>query len=194
MLKRWLLPGALALVLLLLGLLAPWWWPRLLSLAGTHSARIEGLAGLVQIVLWLGAAAVFVVRLWLSRNAPKVEPEARPSLAGGQVAVEGTVGRDVIATSIGHLEVNVQAPDAADFLRRFLKLLALALASGQGETLGLGGRLPILLPLAAYANALADRDVSLDAFIARYYEEERKIQVPLGALDRAVPPQVDGIH
>lgn len=55
----------------------------------------------------------------------------------------------------------------------FLKVLALALASGQGETLGLGGRLPILLPLAAYANALADRDVSLDAFIARYYEDER---------------------
>ncbi len=64
----------------------------------------------------------------------------------------------------------------------FLKVLALALASGQGETLGLGGRLPILVPLAAYANALADRDVSLLAFIARYYEEERKIQVPLGAL------------
>lgn len=311
MLKRWLVPGALALVLLLLGLLAPWWWPRLLNLAGTHSAQIEGLAGLVQIVLWLGAAAVFVVRLWLPRNAPKDEPEARPSLAaqgasqvakdrgvaGGQVAVGGTVGGDVIAPSIEHLEVNVQAPDAADFLRRlglgqpspdleeaarvylkylveayqyldlrgmgisdrvalklpllemyvplkarlhtpegetwarqlrvagrlpdqeegadmggrlsrpvpvldllqkhdglillgdpgagkttFLKLLALALASGQGETLGLGGRLPILLPLAAYANALADRDVSLDDFIARHYEEERKIQVPLGAL------------
>jgi len=311
MLKRWLVPGALALVLLLLGLLAPWWWPRLLNLAGTHSAQIAGLAGLVQIVLCLGAAAVFVVRLWLSRNAPKDEPEARPSfvaqgasqvakdrgVAGGQVAVGGTVGGDVIAPSIEHLEVNVQAPDAADFLRRlgmgqpspdleeaarvylkflveayqyldlrgmgisdrvalklpllemyvplearlhtpegetwarellvagrlpakeesadmggrlsrpvpvldllqdydglvllgdpgagkttFLKVLALALSSGQGEALGLGGRLPILLPLAAYANALADRDVSLDAFIARYYEEERKIQVPLGAL------------
>lgn len=64
----------------------------------------------------------------------------------------------------------------------FLKVLALALASGQGETLGLGGRLPILLPLAAYANALADREVSLDDFIARYYEDERKLQVPLGAL------------
>ena len=46
----------------------------------------------------------------------------------------------------------------------------------------MGGRLPILLPLAAYANALTDRDVSLDDFIARYYEDERKIQVALGAL------------
>jgi hypothetical protein len=311
MLKKWLLPGALVLVLILLGLLAPWWWPRLLDLAGTHSARIEGLAGLVQIVLWLGAAAVFAVRLLRPRSSPRAEPEARSSLvaegasqlatdhgvAGGQAAVGRDVHGDVNAPSIEHLEVNVQAPDAADFLRRlgmgqpspdleegarvylkylveayqylelrgmgisdrvalklpllemyvplkarlhtpegetwarqlrvagrlpdqeegadmgerlsepvpvldllqkhdglvllgdpgagkttFLKLLALALASGQGETLGLGGRLPILLPLAAYANALADRDVSLDAFIARHYEEERKIQVPLGAL------------
>ena len=30
------------------------------------------------------------------------------------------------------------------------------LALGQGETLGLGARLPILLPLSAYANALAE--------------------------------------
>ncbi|HSG38010.1 MAG TPA: SUMF1/EgtB/PvdO family nonheme iron enzyme, partial [Thermoanaerobaculia bacterium] len=64
----------------------------------------------------------------------------------------------------------------------FLKFLVLTLASGQGETLGLGGRLPILLPLAAYANALAAGDVPLDRFIAHYYEEERGIQVPLGTL------------
>lgn len=69
----------------------------------------------------------------------------------------------------------------------FLKFLALVLASGRGKTLGLGGRLPILLPLAAYANALADKDISLDAFIVRYYEEERKIRVPLGELlDRSL--------
>lgn len=43
MLKKWLLPGALVLVLASLGLLAPWWWPRLLDLAGSRSAQIEGL-------------------------------------------------------------------------------------------------------------------------------------------------------
>jgi formylglycine-generating enzyme required for sulfatase activity len=64
----------------------------------------------------------------------------------------------------------------------FLKFLAVALASGQGEALGLGGKLPILLPLAAYANALATGDVPLDRFIARYYEEDRGIKVPLGDL------------
>lgn len=62
-----------------------------------------------------------------------------------------------------------------------LKFLALALASGQGEALGLKGRLPALLPLAAYANVLAEKDVRLDRFIARY-AEERGIDLPLGPL------------
>jgi len=41
----------------------------------------------------------------------------------------------------------------------FLKFLALVLATGQGESLGLWGRLPILLPLAAYANAIAEEEI-----------------------------------
>ncbi|HTG36670.1 MAG TPA: SUMF1/EgtB/PvdO family nonheme iron enzyme [Thermoanaerobaculia bacterium] len=311
MLKRWLLPGVLMLALILLGLSAPWWWPRLLELTGTESARIQGLASLVQLVLWLGAATVAAVRFWLPHKPGTVEPPLRPSLAahggstvavdrgvaGGQAAVGGNVQGNVNAPSIENLTVHVEVPEARDFLRglglgspapdleaatraylqylveayryldlrgmgisdrvalklpllemyvplkarlhtpegetwarqlrvagrlpgveegtdmgerlsdllpvldllrehgglvllgdpgagktTFLKVLALALASGQGEALGLGGRLPILLPLAAYANALADRDVSLDDFIARYYEDERKIQVPLGDL------------
>jgi formylglycine-generating enzyme required for sulfatase activity len=280
MLKKWLLPGALVLALALLGLSARWWLPPLLDLAGAESSKIQGLASLVQLVLWIAAPIVVVIRLGLLRRP---EPPAPARLDA--------------SSSIEHLEVRVEAPEAADFLRRlglaapqpdleeaaraylqylvdryqylelqgmgvsdrvalklpllemyvplkarlhtpegetwarqlrvagrlpaaeegadmgerlsapvpvldllqkhdglvlmgdpgagkttFLKVLALALASGQGEALGLGGRLPILLPLAAYANALADKDVSLDAFIARYYEEERKIQVPLGAL------------
>ncbi|HEY2294062.1 MAG TPA: NACHT domain-containing protein [Thermoanaerobaculia bacterium] len=309
MLKKWLLPGALVLALALLALSAGWWWPRLLDLAGTQSSRIQGLASLVQIALWIVAAAVVMGRLWIGPG--KTEAPTRPSLmardgstmavdrgvAARQAAVGGDVHGNVNAPSIERLEVHVAPPEARDFLRRlgvgepppdleqaaqaylqylvdayqyldlrgmgvsdrvalklpllemyvplkarlhtpegetwarqlrvagrrpaaeegadmgerlsapvqvldllqkhgglvllgdpgagkttFLKVLALALASGQGETLGLGGRLPILLPLAAYANALADKDVSLDAFIARYYEEERKIQVPLGAL------------
>lgn len=63
----------------------------------------------------------------------------------------------------------------------FLKLLALALATGQGEVLGLGARLPVLVPLSAYANALAEEDVRLDHFIARYHAE-RGVDVPLGEM------------
>lgn len=53
----------------------------------------------------------------------------------------------------------------------FLKFLALKLARGQGADLGLGDRLPILLPLAAYANALAEKDTRLDDFIAHYFDD-----------------------
>ena len=53
----------------------------------------------------------------------------------------------------------------------FLKFLALKLARGEGEELGLNGRLPILLPLAAYANALGEKDIRLDDFIAAYFDE-----------------------
>ena len=52
----------------------------------------------------------------------------------------------------------------------FLKYVALKLALGQGEALGLPQRLPILLPLSAYANALTEGDISLPHFISRYYE------------------------
>ncbi len=52
----------------------------------------------------------------------------------------------------------------------FLKFLALQLAFGQGDTLSLGTRFPILLPLSAYANALQQGDVRLDHFIAHYFD------------------------
>jgi len=51
----------------------------------------------------------------------------------------------------------------------FLKYLALRLARGEGEKIGLGDFLPILLPLAAFANALQSRDIRLDDFIAEYF-------------------------
>jgi formylglycine-generating enzyme required for sulfatase activity/energy-coupling factor transporter ATP-binding protein EcfA2 len=67
----------------------------------------------------------------------------------------------------------------------FLKFLALVLATGQGGSLGLQGRLPVLLPLAAYANVIAEEEIRLDRFIAWYYEQ-RGVDVPLsGVLERA---------
>lgn len=53
----------------------------------------------------------------------------------------------------------------------FLKYLALSLAGGNSHETGLGDRLPILLPLAAYANALQKSDVRLDDFIAEYFAD-----------------------
>ncbi len=51
----------------------------------------------------------------------------------------------------------------------FLKYLALQLAQGRGADLGLDERLPVLLPLSAYANALEEGDIRLDNFIAAYF-------------------------
>jgi formylglycine-generating enzyme required for sulfatase activity len=63
----------------------------------------------------------------------------------------------------------------------FLKYLALHLAGGTGQFLGLGARLPILLPLSAYANALAEAETPLDRFIPAYYRE-RGVDLPLEPL------------
>jgi formylglycine-generating enzyme required for sulfatase activity/energy-coupling factor transporter ATP-binding protein EcfA2 len=65
----------------------------------------------------------------------------------------------------------------------FLKWLAVALASGQEESLGLGSLLPVLIPLSTYANANANvrRDVPLQAFISRYVKN-RGFNLPLSPL------------
>lgn len=64
----------------------------------------------------------------------------------------------------------------------FLKYLTLCLARGEGEQIGLGTRLPVLLPLSAYANALASRgDIPLDRFIATYYRD-RGLDLPIGSM------------
>lgn len=61
----------------------------------------------------------------------------------------------------------------------FLKFLALSLATGQEKLLGRKRRLPILLPLAAYANAIAAEEIPIDQFIAQYHAQ-RSVKVPLG--------------
>ena len=51
----------------------------------------------------------------------------------------------------------------------FVKHLALRLARGEGSKIGLDDYLPILLPLAAFANAIQTNDIRLDDFIAEYF-------------------------
>jgi formylglycine-generating enzyme required for sulfatase activity len=51
----------------------------------------------------------------------------------------------------------------------FAKYLAVMLALGKGEELGLADRLPVMVPLSAYANTLAQGDISLQAFLGEYY-------------------------
>jgi formylglycine-generating enzyme required for sulfatase activity len=65
----------------------------------------------------------------------------------------------------------------------FLKILALGLATGQAEHLDLGVHLPVLIPLSAYANALAEGEVRLDDFIAAYFHN-LGADLPIGDLLR----------
>ena len=64
-----------------------------------------------------------------------------------------------------------------------LKFLGLSLATGQGEALGLGTRLPVLVPLSAYATALkpGEADIPLDRFIGDYYRD-RGVALSIDAL------------
>lgn len=307
MLKKWLVTGALVLALGGLGALVPWWWPRLLDLAGTHSAKIEGLAGMVQIAIWIGGL-LFLVYRFLRGRPESDSPAPLPSasihagvqgsgalaqgdgnvVAGSGIAV-GTLNGHMVVLQAGagpidskrlwrdlgerhpsedltqatasYLEYLVDLYRHLDFrgmgvsdrvplrlpllemyiplkarmatpegetwarslplrgkqaakddvegmgerlsgplpvlelLRKhdglvllgdpgagkttFLKFLALTLATGQGEEIGLGNRLPVFLPLAAYANA---GDVPLDRFIARYYEEDMALGLPMDSM------------
>lgn len=70
----------------------------------------------------------------------------------------------------------------------FLKYLALQLAQGNGAALGLENWLPIVLPLAAYANALTEGDLPLSDFFVRYYQQ-RGLDLPLAAILSASLPQ-----
>ena len=60
----------------------------------------------------------------------------------------------------------------------FLKYLAVRLALGEGDALGVGPRLPLLIPLFAYGQALQKKDVPLDEFLPAYYRAQG-IRLPL---------------
>ena len=64
----------------------------------------------------------------------------------------------------------------------FLKYLALRLAMGEAAALGMPPRLPILVPLSAYAIALAEKDISLDRFIGDYFDNRVGDSLPMAAM------------
>ena len=117
------------------------------------------------------------VPLKARREVPKGETWERSlKLAGRQAAAD-----DPEAPHLGEPEPVLgilKAKDSVIILgdpgsgkTTFLKFLALKLARGEGAELGLGERLPILLPLAAYANAMQHKNVRLDDFIIGYFDD-----------------------
>ena len=64
----------------------------------------------------------------------------------------------------------------------FMKYLTLQLALGQGAALGLGPRLPVLLPLSDYANALSGGNIPLDEYVVTYYRQAVGDEFPVERL------------
>ena len=52
----------------------------------------------------------------------------------------------------------------------FLKFVVLQMAAGRSDYLGLNQDLPVLLPLSAYASAIAETDIALNRFISQYFQ------------------------
>ncbi len=71
---RWIVTVLVIAFLVLLGLTAAVWVPLLLTFVNANTDTIQGLTDLVQLLLWIGAAIVFVLRVggWLRtrQNAP----------------------------------------------------------------------------------------------------------------------------
>ena len=67
----------------------------------------------------------------------------------------------------------------------FLKRLALGLALDPPPLPALAQRLPILIPLAAYANELAQQDCSLQDFLGEYYRRQGIEDLPVADLLRS---------
>ncbi len=251
MIRKWLLPILVVLVLALLSYYLPVWLPPLLGVIGANADALGGLAALGQILIWVGVGTLVLWkwRPWKreseenrlaappvalqSSAAPQalyltflselfryldfrgmgvddrlplrlplletyVPLKARPRLPEGE-----TWDRDVdlAGRRAAPEELEAMRPGAAvpilDLLRAwdglvvlgdpgsgkstFLKHLALLLAAGRGEELGLGERLPFLLPLSAYAESYQKTRAPLQECLAAYYRE-RNVTADVGAL------------
>lgn len=114
------------------------------------------------------------------------EPEIE---ATGQHLSEPHLLADLLRTHAGLIILG----DPGAGKSTFLKFLALNAALGQDGGLGLAhpqgsrprARLPFLLPLSAYANALADADVALDQWIVEHYRllgKQANVDLAIGPL------------
>ena len=105
-------------------------------------------------------------------------------LGGSQLPAEATVRltepQPVLALLQEHAGLIILGDPGAG-KTTFLKYLALKLALGQGDDLNLPHRLPILVPLSAYAKSITEHEIPLDEFISQYYND-LGIDLPLADL------------
>ena len=129
-------------------------------------------------------------------------PEGEASERGARGSEVRLGGKRPTAEDIEAMGARTRAAEVLDLLRghdgvvllgdpgagksTFLKFLALNLARGEGEALGLGLRLPVLAPLATYAGKLVtDRSLSLPSFLAGLLGEQG-VEAPAALLAEAL--------
>jgi hypothetical protein len=124
--KRWVAACWLAALLIVLALTARGWVRPLLDFASVNAGAIQGLTGLVQLALWLGAAAAFIGGLlWKMRRpraprnhfdhplagkdgpaiAPPREPRERPGTASAHGSGAAALGPGGVAAGAGGVAV-----------------------------------------------------------------------------------------
>ncbi|MEE8523432.1 MAG: SUMF1/EgtB/PvdO family nonheme iron enzyme, partial [Thermoanaerobaculia bacterium] len=137
--------------------------------------------------------------------------QARPELPPGETWERGASGKEAVMAGrklsaedaerlgrrlseprqvvelVGENDGLVILGDPGSGKTTFMKYLAVELAMGRGEELGLGDRLPVLVPLSAFSHALSAGDVRLDDFIGEYFHslgcDEAVKQVISGSLE-----------
>ncbi len=69
--KKWVITVLVILALAVAGKSAHWWLPHVLPFLEKKTGLLQGLSSAVQLVLWLGAAVLFFIRLWPSAKQPQ---------------------------------------------------------------------------------------------------------------------------
>jgi formylglycine-generating enzyme required for sulfatase activity/MinD-like ATPase involved in chromosome partitioning or flagellar assembly len=111
-------------------------------------------------------------------DADEAEMEAVKQETGERVEIPALLARHRHLVVLG---------DPGSGKTTLLRNLAVSLACGEGDELGLDGLLPVLVPISAYANRLAESTISVEAFIDEYFVQQANI---LGA-DALVAAEAD---
>ncbi len=97
-----------------LAALAYWgevWLPPLLAFAGANSNTIQGVTGIIQLILWLGSPVAALIGGWLARREAQSNPASNSSQAGahGWAASQTGSGTLIQAERVDQSETKIEA-------------------------------------------------------------------------------------
>ena len=169
--KKWVPLAVILVVLVAWAATVPWLLPPLMKFAGAHSDEIAGMTGLVQLVLWIGAAVAGGIGWWRGANkdvlgsgqpastkVTTIQAEnqsivaADHGVAAKQVAVGGDVHGDVILVANpellwNHLRKEKTPAELQEATKEYLKHVVDRYRYLDFRGMGVTDRVPLRLPL-----------------------------------------------